>query len=94
MAKTEVYSWRLSPETKSALEETARQQQASVSELLERIVGEWLACQEKSEADEAEQRRLHAAALKTVGTIRGDDPNRASNAKALLRAKLARRRAD
>lgn len=94
MAKTEVYSWRLSLATKLALEETARQQQASVSELLEQIVSDWLARQEKSEAGEAEQRRLHALALETIGTIRGDDPDRASNARALLRARLARRRAN
>jgi uncharacterized protein YutD len=94
MAKTEVYSWRLSVETKAALEETARQKQSSVAELLDQIVGDWLAHQQPLKANEAAQQRLHEAALKTIGTIRGDNPDRASNAKALLRAKLVQRRAD
>ncbi len=42
MAKTEVYSWRLSEELKGELEEAAKQEQQSVSGLLERIVDEWL----------------------------------------------------
>lgn len=94
MAKTEVYSWRLSVEFKSALEETARQKQTSVAELLDQIVGDWLARQQALEANGAAQQRLHDEVLKTIGTIRGDNPDRAVNAKALLRAKLAQRRAD
>ncbi len=93
MTKTEVYSWRLSVETKAALEETARQKQSSVAELLDQIVGDWLAGQQALEADETEQQRLHEVALKMIGTIRGDNPDRAGNARALLRAKLAQRRA-
>ncbi len=93
MAKTEVYSWRLSVDTKVALEETARQKQSSVAELLDQIVGDWLAGQQALEADEAEQQRLHEVALKTIGTMRGDNPDRASNTRALLRAKLGQRRA-
>jgi Mg2+ and Co2+ transporter CorA len=92
MAKSEVYSWRLSVETKSALEETARRKQSSIAELLDQIVNDWLAHQQELEADEAEQQRLHEAALQIIGNIRGDDPDRSSNAKTLLRAKLARRR--
>jgi uncharacterized protein YutD len=94
MAKTEVYSWRLSVEIKSALEETARQKQSSVADLLDQIVGDWLARQQALEENEAAQQRLHDEVLKTIGTIRGDNPDRAGNAKALLRAKLAQRRAD
>jgi hypothetical protein len=94
MAKTEVYSWRLSVETKAALEETARQKQSSVAELLDQIVGDWLTRQQAFKVDDAEQQRLHAAALKTIGTIQGDNPDRARNAKTLLRAKLVKRRAD
>jgi hypothetical protein len=94
MAKTEVYSWRLSVETKSALEETARRKQTSVAELLDQIVGDWLARQQALEADEAEQQRLHDQVSKLIGTLRGDNPEGADNARALLRAKLAQRRAD
>jgi hypothetical protein len=94
MAKTEVYSWRLSVEIKSALEETARQKQSSVAELLDQIIGDWLARRQALEANGAAQQRLHDEVLKTIGTIRGDNPDRAVNAKVLLRAKLAQRRAD
>lgn len=94
MAKTEVYSWRLSVETKAALEETARQKQASVAKLLDQIVADWLARQQSLEADEAVQQRLHDQVAKTIGTIQGDNPDRASNARVLLRAKLAQRHAD
>ena len=93
MAKSEVYSWRLSLETKSVLEELARQNQSSIAELLDQIVNDWLARQQALKADDAEQERLQQAALQTLGTIQGDNPERASNAKALLRAKLAQRRA-
>lgn len=94
MAKTEVYSWRLSLETKAALEETARQKQASVAELLDQIVNDWLTRQQAVKDDEAEQQRLHKAALEMIGTIQGDNVDRASNVRALLRAKLVQKRAD
>lgn len=93
MAKTEIYSWRLSLETKAALEESERHQRASISELLDQIVGEWLAQQDHSSIDEDEQQRLQVAALQTFGTLHGDDPDRSSNVKARLRAKFAQRRA-
>lgn len=94
MSKTEVYSWRLSVETKSMLEEAARRNQSSVSALLDEIVGEWLAQQQLLGEEESEQQCLHEAASKALGTIRGDNPDRARDAKALLRAKLANRRAN
>lgn len=93
MAKDQVYSWRLSIETKAALEERARQERSSVSELLDRIVAEWLSRDPHSNESDAEQQRLHEAALKTIGTIQGDDPDRAIHAKDRLRARLARKRA-
>jgi len=92
MAKEEVYSWRLSAETKTALEERARQNQSSVSELLNRIVGEWLIRQRQTNKDEGEQQRLHQAALKTVGAFEGNDAERAANAKGLVRNRLAKKR--
>jgi hypothetical protein len=93
MAKNEVYSWRLSAETKSALEETARRNRSSVAKLLDQIVNDWLAQQRRLNDEETEQQRLHKAALQVIGTIQGDNPDRATNAKALLRARLAKRRA-
>jgi len=51
MAKSEVFSWRLSPELKSALEHRARMEGRSVSGLLDRVVQDWLR-NGKSDADD------------------------------------------
>ena len=40
--KTDVYSWRLSPDLKSELQEAARAERKSVADLLEEIVKGWL----------------------------------------------------
>ncbi len=92
--KTEVYSWRLSPTLKSTLEETARQERATVAALLERIVTEWFTTHrlERNHEDE-EQQRLRAAAIRTFGTIQGADPNRSVKGRATVRARLAKRHA-
>jgi predicted DNA-binding protein len=93
MNKTEVYNWRLSPNMKHALEEAARRNHKTVAKLLEQIVEQWL--QETHTADqdaeEAEQRRLHAAAATALGSIQGGEPNRSERARAELRARLARK---
>lgn len=91
MSKTAVYSWRLSPELKLALAEAARKNRESTAELLERIARDWLT-RSASPEDEATQRRLHARAASFLGTIEGGDAGRATNARELIRARLARRR--
>lgn len=92
MPKTEVYSWRLSPETKAALEQEARRESVSLATLLERITREWLTEQRAANgSDAAEQARLHRAAAATFGTIRGGDPRRAETAKQTIREKLKHR---
>ena len=69
--KSEVYSWRLSSDLKCELEEEARRERVSVSQLLERIVREWLKTRSAAaEADEAEQERLRALAMRHFGTLR------------------------
>lgn len=85
MKKSEVYSWRLSPETKEALEDRARAEGTSMARLLDGIVGSWLE-QQAADEEAVEQRLLHAAAAKTIGTIRGGDPTRAERAGELVRA--------
>lgn len=93
MKKTEVYSWRISPDLKSALEDAARHEGISVARLLERIVTAWLQYP-ITDGDEADaQRRLHAAAEQTIGTIHGGDPQRATQAAERIQAKLRRRHA-
>ena len=90
--KSEVYSWRLSPALKNALEETARQEHATISMLLERIVIGWLAAHRRENSqEEAEQQRLHAVAAATFGTMRGSNPSRSVQVRSLVRARLAKR---
>lgn len=89
MAKTEVYSWRLAPEKKRALERRARAHGQTVAELLDRLTEDLLAS--RDESDEAEQRRLHALAAKFVGTICGGEPNRSENVSTLVRQALQRK---
>lgn len=92
--KSEVYSWRISSSLKKVLEETAREEQATVASLLERIVAEWLNDHrlERNSEDEA-QERLHAAAARTFGTITGRNPHRSRQAREVIRARLSRRHA-
>jgi hypothetical protein len=89
-----VYSWRLSPDTKSALEHEARREGESLAALLDRIAAEWLAARRRrSGNDDAEQARLHAAAVRSIGAFGGGDPARAERARATLRQRLSGRRA-
>ncbi len=92
--KSEVYSWRLSPTLKNALEETAREERETVSSLLERIVTDWLGDHrsERNLEDEGQQ-QLHTAAARTFGTIAGSNPDRSVQARETIRAKLSRRHA-
>ncbi len=72
MAKTEVYSWRVDPQIKMALESEARVQGTTLAEVLDRIAKQWLEMRKQQNGgEEAEQARLHAAAAKYAGTISG-----------------------
>ena len=94
MAKSEVYSWRVAPETKAALEHAARGERSSIGRVLERIVHEWLAARVRgADGDEEEQGRRHVAAARAFGTIRGGNRHRAEQARALVRERLTQRRA-
>ena len=91
MNKTQVYSWRLSWHLKRALEEAARRERTSVAALIERIVAGWLAEEraQNTEAD-AEQARRHEAAARTLGVIRGGNPDRSTTARQGVQARLTR----
>jgi hypothetical protein len=90
--KTEVYSWRLSPRLKMELEEAARAKSKSLADLLEQIAQEWLTQSKGQDSDEDErQQRLRSSAMRFVGAIEGDDPNRAENARSEIRSRIARR---
>ncbi len=90
MKKSEVYSWRLSPETKAALEDRARSEGTSMAKLVDRIVDNWLE-QQTADEEAVEQQRLHAAAAKTIGTIRGGDPYLAEQAGARVKEIIRKR---
>lgn len=89
--KTEVYSWRLSAERKAELEDAARSEGTSVSALLERVTGDWLAKHRNGHRDDAKQAALRKRVMATVGTIRGGDPTRAERAGELVREIIARK---
>ena len=94
MAKTEVYSWRLSPELKQALEAAARDEKASVSAVLERLVRVGLRRSRKARrSEENEEARIRLAAMRHVGSLRGGDPKRAARARDRVRAHLKATRA-
>jgi hypothetical protein len=84
--KTEVYSWRVSAQKKLELEMEARRQGKSMAKLLDEISSEWLKVQQNSRSgDDAEQAARRRRIMKTVGTIRGGHPTRASRAGELVR---------
>jgi len=90
--KTEVYSWRVSADVKSALEAEARREKISLAKLLDKMARGWLKERESERLDdEAEQARLHAIAAKFAGAIRGDNPHRAASVRQLVRERLAQK---
>jgi hypothetical protein len=92
--KTDVYSWRVSPARKAALEEAARVERTSVAKVLDRATDEWIRIRERSGGgDELEQARLRRAALRFFVALHGSDPDRSREARLRVRAKLARRHA-
>ena len=92
MAKTEVYSWRVDPQIKMALEAEARSQGTTLAEVLDRIAKQWLEMRKQQNGDdEAEQARLHAAAAKWLGSISGGDPYRSEKVRETVRKRLKER---
>jgi len=89
--KSEVYSWRVSADTKAALEQAAHQEGTSVAALLDRMLADWLAARPGSVEDEAEQARLRRAAARTFGTIAGGSPQRAETVRIAMQRRLGRR---
>ena len=89
--KTEVYTWRVSRALKVSLEEVARAERRTVAQLLDEIVAEHLQVRGRSGRGEAErQRRLHAQGARFAGRLWGRDPDRASRARDIVRARLRR----
>jgi predicted transcriptional regulator len=93
MKKSEIYSWRVSTDTKAALERVARGQGRSVAQLLEQAVQSWLEATPADSGDAEAQRRLQQSAAKWLGKLRGGDPSRSERARENLRARLKKQRA-
>ena len=91
--KTEVYSWRLSRELKSDLEQLARIRETSLSEVLNLAVRDWLKQSAVTVGEDEEQGRLHEAGMKCMGAIAGGNPRRAETARQAIRERLKRRHA-
>jgi hypothetical protein len=68
LGKSEVYSWRLTADLKTELETAARDENMTVSALLESMAREWLGRRGSSE-DEQRVERRRAAMLALAGTI-------------------------
>ena len=90
--KAEVYSWRLSTNLKTDLEREARRRKLSVSSILELAAREWLKNTSAGDESEEEQRRLHQAASKSLGTFAGADARRSENVRHAVRQRLRRKR--
>ena len=90
MNKSELYSWRVSPEVKNGLEAAARAHKTSVAQLLDQIVSQWL---NREEAEDEIQDQIRKAAMQTFGTIRGGDPLRSQQVRQRVRTRLQQRRA-
>jgi predicted transcriptional regulator len=92
--KSAVYSWRVSPERKAAIEQLARKQKRSVAELIDQAVAQMLERHAENEDEEQVQRKLRQAARRAIGQISGGDPDRAAIASIRLREKLRRKRVE
>jgi hypothetical protein len=90
--KTEVYSWRLSTELKTTLEQEALRRKVPLSAVLDRAVREWIEYSRGDAGRDEEQLRLRASAMACVGLITGADPHRSENARQTVRDRLRRKR--
>lgn len=89
MAKTEVYSWRLHPELKEALERAARREHKSLAELLDSVVRRYLEHSDGERSDDEE--RARSVARRTFGAIKSGRSDRATRTRELVRERLKQR---
>jgi hypothetical protein len=88
--KTEVYSWRVSPEIKTSLEREARRRKLSLSAVLDMAAQEWLMKSGSEDDDDERQRRLQKAASECFGVLASGDTRRSENAREAVRQRLRR----
>ena len=88
--KTEVYSWRVSSDVKTGLEHEARRRKISMSAALDAAAREWLQKSGTTSKGDEEQRRLHKAASRWLGTLASGDAQRSETATQAVRDRLRR----
>jgi len=88
MAKTEVYSWRVSAAVKRSLEDEARRRKLSLAELIDEIARSWLATRA---GDGGASDRMRAEARRWIGSISGGGARRSERVRELVRARLQER---
>ncbi len=89
--KTEVYSWRVSSDLKTSLELEARRRKMSVAAALDAAAREWLQKSAMANEGSEEQRRLHNAATRWLGSLAGGNAQRSRTAAQAVRDRLRRR---
>jgi type II secretory pathway component PulL len=90
--KTEVYSWRVSPDLKAGLEREARRRKLSVSAVLDLAAEEWLTKSSQGADDDDHQRRLQQAAAECFGIFENDGA-RSEKVRDSVRQRLRKRHA-
>jgi hypothetical protein len=88
--KTEVYSWRVSPDIKTRLEREARRRKISLSAALDLAAREWLLKTSMANEDGAGQYRLKKAASRWFGTLASGDAQRSEKVSQTVRQRLRR----
>lgn len=89
--KTEVYSWRLSGDLKSELEQVARLRRVPVSTIVETAVRDLLRQNYGHQSEEETQLRLHRNASACLGVLASGNGRRAETARDAVRQKLRQR---
>jgi len=89
--KTEVYSWRVSTDVKTALEREAHRRKISLAAILDLAARELLNKSGAGNDGDQEQTRLQQAAVTCFGAFEGGDGRRSENARQGVRRRLRRR---
>lgn len=89
--KTEVYSWRVSSDLKTGLEQEARRRKISMSAALDLAAREWLQTSSMENEGDEEQLRLHTAASRWLGALASGNAQRSETASQLVRHRVRQR---
>ena len=91
--KTEVYSWRLSPDLKLGLEREARRRKLSLSAVLDLAAQDWLSKSGADNEGDEEQQRLQRAAADSFAAFESSVDNRSETVREVVQRRLRQKRA-